>query len=130
MSMVAKVALLLEKVLGAETEGLAQKHEVIRRKRKFTGQSLLRMLVVTLLKKPDATYADWALTAAQMGIVVSATAVEKRFTQRLVDFLREALNVALGQMLAAEAVSTKLLDRFTGVFIGDSSSIRLPDEMD
>ena len=129
MSMVAKVASLLEKVLGVQTEELAGKHGVIQRKRKFTGQSLLRMLVVTLLKKPDATYADWALTAAQMGIVVSATAVEKRFTQRLVDFLREALNVALGQMLAAEEVSTKLLDRFTGVFMGDSSSIRLPDEM-
>lgn len=129
MSMIAKVALLLEKVLGAETEGLAEKHGVIQRQRKFTGQSLLRMLVVTLLKKPDATYADWALTAAQMGVTVTATAVEKRFTQPLVDFLREALSVTLSQMLAAEAVSTELLDRFTGLFIGDSSSIRLPDEM-
>lgn len=31
-------------------------------------------------------------------------------------FLREALNVALGQMLAADAVSTKLQDRLTGLF--------------
>jgi len=114
---------LLEKVLGAETEGLAQAHGLIQRKRKFTGQSLLRMLVVTLLKKPDATYADWALTAAQMGVRVSATAVEKRFTQRLVDFLREALNVTLGQMFAADAVSTKLLDRLTGLFIGGLSHV-------
>ena len=129
MSMVAKVAALLEKVLGAETEELAEKHGVIQRQRKFTGQSLLRMLVLTLLKKPDAKYADWALTAAQMGVVVTATAVEKRFTQPLVDFLREALTVTLGQMLAAEAVSSELLERFTGLFIGDSSSIRLPDEM-
>ncbi len=37
---------------------------VIQRKRKFTGQSLLRMLLVALLKKPDAKYADWAITAA------------------------------------------------------------------
>jgi len=129
MSMVAKVASLLEKVLGAQTEVLAQKHGVIQRKRKFTGQGLLRMLVVTLLKKPDAKYADWVLTAAQRGVVVTATAVEKRFTQPLVDFLREALSVTLGQLLAAEAVSNELLDRFTGLFIGDSSSIRLPDEM-
>ena len=108
MSMVAKVASLLEKVLGAQTEVLAKKHGVIQRKRKFTGQSLLRMLVVTLLKKPDAKYADWALTAAQMGVAVTATAVEKRFTQPLVDFLREALSVTLGQLLAAEAVSNEL----------------------
>jgi hypothetical protein len=127
--MVAKLASLLEKVLGAETEELALKHGVIQRRRKFTGQSLLRMLVLTLLKKPDATYADWALTAAQGGVVVTATAVEKRFTQPLVDFLREALTVVLGQVLAAEPIDIELLQRFTCVFIGDSSSIRLPDEM-
>ena len=116
MSMVVKVASLLENVLGAETEELAQAHGLIQRKRKFTGQSLWRMLVGTLLKKADAKDADTVLTAAQMGVRVSATAVEKRFTQRLVVFLREALNVTLGQMFAADAVSTKLLDRLTGLF--------------
>ena len=77
MSMVVKVTSLLEKVLGAETEELAQAHGLIQRKRKFTGQSLLRMLVGTLLKKADAKYADWVLTETQMGVRVSATAVEK-----------------------------------------------------
>ena len=85
MSMVVKVASLLENVLGAETEELAQAHGLIQRKRKFTGQSLWRMLVGTLLKKADAKDADTVLTAAQMGVRVSATAVEKRFTQRLVE---------------------------------------------
>ena len=91
MSMVVKVASLLKKVLGAETEELAQAHGLIQRKRKFTGQSLLRMLVGTLLKKSDAKYADWVLTAAQMGVRVSATAVEKRFAQRLVVLFKRGI---------------------------------------
>ena len=129
MSMVAKVVSVLEKVLGREVEALAEKHAVIRRKRKFRGQSLLRTIVLTLWKKPQATFADMALTAAQLGIPVSATAVEKRFTQPLVDFLQDAMQVALGQLLAAEPISGELLDRFTAFFIGDSTSIRLPDEL-
>ena len=129
MSMVAEVVSMLDKVLGRDVEVLAQKHAVIQRKRKFRGQSLLRMIVLTLWKKPDATFADMAFTAAQLGVHVSATAVEKRFTQPLVDFLKDALSVALQQLVAAKSVPVELLDRFTAFFIGDSSSIRLPDEL-
>jgi hypothetical protein len=129
MSMVAKVVSMMEKVLGCEVDVLAQKHAVIKRKRKFCGQSLLRMIVLTLLKKPDANFEDMALTAAQLGVHVSATAVEKRFTQPLVDFLKEVVSVALQQLLAAEPVPVKLLERFTAVIVGDSSSLSLPDEL-
>ena len=129
MSMVAKVVSMMEKVLGSKADDLAQKHGVIQRKRKFRGKSLLRMIVLTLLKKPDANFQDMALTAAQLGVPVSATAVEKRFTQPLVDFLSEIVSVALQQLLAAEPVPVELLNRFTAVVVGDSSSISLPDEL-
>jgi len=129
VSMVAKVVSVMQSVLGPMVEDFAEQRNVIQRKRKFCGQSLLQMLVFTLLKKPDATFADMAFTAAQLGVDVSAMAVEKRFTQPLVDFLRDVLSLAVQQMVAAEPVSVALLDRFTAVFIGDSSSIALPDEL-
>ena len=84
MCMVAKVVSVMETVLGPMVEEFAEQRNLIQRKRKFCGQSLLRMLVFTLLKKPDATFADMAFTAAQLGVDVSAMAVEKRFTQPLI----------------------------------------------
>ena len=65
----------------------------------FTGRTLLLMIVATLLRKPDATWADFHLTAAQLGLDLSQTAVEKRFAagQPLVDFFRNALERALQQ---------------------------------
>jgi hypothetical protein len=129
MGMVAKVVSVMERILGAMVEDFAEQRRVIQRKRKFRGQSLLRMIVLTLLKKPEATFEDMALTAARLGVPVSATAVEKRFTPPLVDFLRDVLSLALQQVVAAEPVAVALLDRFTAVFIGDSSSIALPDEL-
>lgn len=89
---------------------------------------MLKMLVMTLLKKPNAVFSDLALTAAQLGVSVSVTAVEKRFTQPLVDFLRAVLDRSLKELVAAEPTSVALLQRFTAVFIGDSSSIGLPDK--
>jgi hypothetical protein len=129
MSMVAQVVTAMKQVLGRDVERLAKTHGLIKRERKFCGQSLLRMLVLTFMKKPDAKFGDMALTAAQLGVHVSATAVEKRFTQPLVDFLRDVLSLALQQLVAAEPLAVPLLQRFSAVFIGDSTSLRLPDEL-
>ena len=89
---------------------------------------MLKRWVLTLLKKPEATFRDRAFTAAQWDVPVSATAVEKRFTPPLVDFLREVLGKAWKELAVAEPTSVALLPRFTAVFIGDSSSSALPDE--
>jgi hypothetical protein len=129
MGMVANVVTAMETILGTDIEAMAAKHGVIQRKRIFSGQSLLQVIVLTLLKKPDANFEDMALTAAQLGIEVSATAVGKRFTQPLADFLRDVLDLAVKQLIAAEPIAVELLQRFTAVLIGDSSSIQLHDDL-
>ena len=53
MEIVGKVAATIQNVLGPEAEELGRTG-VIQRRRKFTAVSLLRMLVLTLLRKPDA----------------------------------------------------------------------------
>jgi len=130
MDMVAKVVSVMETILGPIVETLAAERGLIQRKRKFSGQSLLQMLVFSLLKKPDATYEDMAFISAQLGLPVSATAVKNRFTPPLVAFLRDVLNLAFQQLIAAAPVNVPLLERFNGVFIGDSTSIALPDELE
>jgi hypothetical protein len=59
---------------------------------------------------------------------VTAKAVDDRFTDKLVDFLRAGLEHLLGHALAADPVAIPLLDQFTAVEIGDSTSITVPDE--
>ena len=131
MSILSNVASTLQAHLGKELDELARECNVIRREREFTGQTLLLMIVLTLLKKPDASWADFHLTAAQLGLEVSRTAIEKRFTagQPLVDFLRSVLEKALKQTVAGNASSANLLQRFTAVLVGDATTIALPDEL-
>jgi hypothetical protein len=131
MTMVATVTTSLQHALGAALDDLARETGVIQRERKFTGQLLLRMIVLTLLHKPDASMWDFQVTATQLGLQVCETAVKKRFAAGgpLVDFLRLALERALKQTVAAQPAVAELLQRFTAVFLGDSSTITLPDEL-
>ena len=50
MEIVGKVAATIQNVLGPEAEELGRATGVIQRRRKFSAVSLLRMLVLTLLK--------------------------------------------------------------------------------
>lgn len=129
MDILHNVATTLQENLGKELDQLARDCQVVLREREFTGQSLLLMIVATLLHKPDATWTDFHITAAQLGLEVTRTAVEKRFAagQPLVDFLRSALEQALQKSVAGNPSSADLLQRFTAVLVGDATTIALPD---
>jgi len=128
MSIIGKVASSLQTALGSALDQLGRRTGVIQRQRKFTGASLLKTMVLTLLKSPGAKTDAFVATAAQLGVTVTAKAIDDRFTDKLVDFLRAGLEHMLGHALAADPVAIPLLDRFTAVEIGDSTSITVPDE--
>jgi hypothetical protein len=131
VDVIRTVSASLQACLSDELDPLARDCEVVLRERVFTGRTLLLMIVATLLRKPDATWADFHLTAAQLGLEISQTAVEKRFDagQPLVDFFKKALGRALRQAVAAPPSSSALFQRFTAVLVGDATAIALPDEL-
>ena len=110
----------LQDILGPEMDALGRATGVVQRVRRFSGSSLVRMLVLTLLGKANPDIGDFHTTAAQLGIAVSLEAVAKRFSPQLVDFLREVLAKTLRVVLDLQPVMTPLLARFTAVLIGDS----------
>ena len=131
MDIIRNVSTALQAQLGDELDELARECGVVQREREFTGRTLLLMIVVTLLEKPDATWADFHRTAGRLGLEVTRTAVEKRFAagQPLVDFFRKALERILRQSVIGDPSSTELLQPFTAVLVGDATTIALPDEL-
>jgi hypothetical protein len=127
MSIIGRVASALQSALGPVLDDLGRQTGVIQRQRKFTGASLLKTVVLTVMKSPDATTDRFVATAAQVGVTVTARAIEQRFTDTLVGFLRAALEHVLGHALAADPAAIPLLDRFTAVEIADSTSIVVPE---
>ena len=77
MEIVGKVAATIQNVLGPEAEELGRATGVIQLCSKVHSLvSLLRMLVLTLLRKPDAKATDFQTSslAAQLGLDVTSTA--------------------------------------------------------
>jgi hypothetical protein len=128
VDIIGTVATTLQSVLGPALDQVGRETGVIQRQRKFSGESLLRMIVLTMMKSPNATTDDFVATAAQLGVFVTPEAVEKRFIGPLVNFLRTSLKHVLKHTVTADPVAAPLLEKFTAVEIGDSTTITVPDE--
>jgi hypothetical protein len=128
MQIIAKVAAAMQAVFGTSIDDLARTTRCVQRQRKFTGASLARTLILTVLFRPTARNRDYQAMASQLGVQVTEEAIEHRFTDELVLFLEQILQQAVSQTLAAKSATTPLLQKFSDVRIGDSTSIMLPDE--
>jgi hypothetical protein len=128
MSIIGQVAVSLQSALGAALDAIGRRTGVIRRQRKFSGASLFKTMVLTVLKSPNATTDDFVATAAQLGVTVTPQAIEKRFTEALIGFLRAGLDHVLEHVIAADPVAIPLLGRFSAVEIGDSTTVTVPDD--
>lgn len=129
MQIVTQVAAAMQAVFGATLDEAGRNAGCIRRQRKFSGSSLVRMLVLTLLERPAAKTRDFRSTAAKLGIHVTEKAIDRRFTNHLVTFLKNVLSLVVAQTLRAHPLATPLLEKFTEVRIGDSTTLPLADEL-
>lgn len=128
MSIVTQVMESLQGLLDESMDALARETGCVKRERKFSGSTLLSTLVLTVLQNPKPRPWEYQTTAAQLGVDVTENAIGQRFTPELTAFLEAALQRVLGKMLQAKAPPIELLDRFSEVVIGDSTTITLPDE--
>lgn len=128
MEIVTQVTELLQGLFGESMDLLARETGCVKRERKFSGSTLLSTLVLTVLQNPKPKPRDYQITAAQLGVDVAENAIPQRFTPELVEFLQKAMHRVLDHVLTADPPPIELLDRFTEVAIGDSTTVALPDE--
>jgi hypothetical protein len=128
MEIVSQVVRLMQGLLSESMDELARETGCVRRERKFTGSTLLASLVLTVLRNPKAKIREYQTTAAQLGVNATEQAIAQRFVPDLAAFLEPALHRVLDHVLATDAPPIELLERFTHVVIGDSTTVSLPDE--
>jgi hypothetical protein len=128
MSIVTQVTGLLQGLLDESMDALSRETGCVKRERRFSGSTLLSTLVLTVLRNPKPKARDYQTTAAQLGVDVTENAINQRFTPELVTFLGAALKRVLSHVLVTDGPPIELLERFTDVVIGDSTTVTLPDE--
>jgi hypothetical protein len=113
-------------------EALARETGVIQRQRQFSGANLVQTLIFGWLEHPAATLSQLTQMAALRGAVVTPQALDQRFTPALTRCLERFLAAAVATLadgLGGEPVAIPLLQRFSGVWIIDSTTISLPSAL-
>jgi hypothetical protein len=128
MIQVTQSADALQAIFGDTADLLARQLGVVRRRRVFTGGSLVRTLVFGWLQRPRAGSDQLAEMAARCGAVVTPQALRQRFTPALNRLLEALIERAIEQVVVAPRRSGTLLARFTAVSIQDSTVVSLPPE--
>jgi Transposase DDE domain len=128
MEILRTAAQTLQQLCGSDLDDLAASTGVIKRKRKFAAITLLRALVFTVLKHRVPKPADFKRTALQFGVDVSKAAIPARFTADLIAFLRAVLDRAVERLLTAEQATRAALQGFTAIYLGDGTTVALPDD--
>jgi hypothetical protein len=112
MSSVAYLSEQLFHVLEERADTVAKDTGCVQRKRKFSGASLLQTVVFGWQQHPDASLEQLAWTAAVADVLVTDTAVHKRFTPQTAKFLHAMLEEACSLLVhAAHDVPVPLLRR-------------------
>src|SRR5260370_27096619 len=126
---VTQVTTTVQTLLTTTANGLARETGFVRRASKLTGAHFVQALVFGWLNNPNATLQQLAQMAGTVGVPISSQGLDQRFSQVAANLLRQVLEVAVGSLVTADPVAIPLLQRFRGVYLLDSSTIVLPNEL-
>ncbi|MDQ3834897.1 MAG: IS4 family transposase [Actinomycetota bacterium] len=131
MTTVTQVAKSVQQVLSDVAEEAARTSGFVRRTSKLSGAKWAQTLVWGWMAKPDATLADLCDAAAAVGVSITPQGLDARFSAASAECMRQVLEGAVRELIAAEPASVPLLERFTGgVWLQDATVVALPDELE
>jgi len=129
MNIIPQVVSAMQTVLTTVSDAVGRATGFIKRQRKLSGSKFVQTLVFGWLANPQSTLDELSQTAATLGVNITPQALEQRFTPEACETLKQVLDAAIQQMIAADPQSVPLLERFNGVYIQDSSWVSLPSEL-
>lgn len=126
MGTIPQVSELMQEVMGKAADDAAKRIGFVQRKSKMGGSAFAKTLTFGWMAEAGATLEQLAQTAAIFGVEISPQGLDQRFTAKAADFMREMLAAGVAQVIAVDPVAVPLLQRFSGVYIQDSTVIPLP----
>jgi len=126
MTSIAEIARMMDVVLTSAADAYARSTGFMRRRSKLTGALFAKTLVLGWLHNPMASLECLTQTAANLGLRISPQGLDQRFTAQGAVLLKEVLNAAVSEVVAASPTAIPILRRFSAVVLQDSSTITLP----
>lgn len=129
METIQQVPKRVKSILTECAEQVERSSGFVQRKSKLNGSRFAQTLVWSLMQNPEATLEEMAGMAGLVGAEISAQGLAVRFTPAACEFMHSLLASAMSMIVTSEPVAIPLLARFQGVYLLDSTVIRLPSEL-
>jgi hypothetical protein len=129
MNSIAEVARAMQTLLSTTAEQAGRETGFVQRASKIGGAVFVQTLVLGFLAQPAASRTALSQTSAALGVPISAQALDQRLGERASTCLQAVLARAIETVVAAEPVAGSLLERFSGVYVQDSTTISLPSSL-
>ena len=129
MLIIDQVASAMQDILTTTAYRLGRTTGFVQRESKLNGAVFTESLVFTYLANPQATLDELIQTAATLGVVISTSGFDQRFTPEAADLLQQVLAAALSRLLRSQPWDLPILTQFTSVLVEDGTLIALPPEL-
>ena len=129
MKTIAQVAHAILDVLAHRAEAEERTSGFVQRRAKLSGARFVQTLVLGAVASRDLTLDGLARMAASLEVAVSPQAVDQRMTEAAATLLKRALDEAVAHLLTSDPIVVPLLERFSAVWVQDSTRVTLPDPL-
>lgn len=112
-----------------EVEQIARASKFVQRKSPISGEVFLKAMVLGFLEKPTASLNEIAQTCLEMGVDVTAQAIDERIGAASVVFIQSMFQQALQLFKNDQPLPLAILKQFSSINLVDSTTKALPDSM-
>lgn len=130
METIQQIAKSMQEVLTEEAERLGRETGFIKRQRKLSGASFAQALVFGWLGNPHSSMEELSQSAANVGVRISRQGLDERFGPEAAHFLQRLVECTIRQVIKGEVGLPEPVAAFAGVYILDSTVIKLPAELE
>ena len=129
MDILSQLPETMQHILTTVADEAACESGFAKRNRKLTGSAFTQTLCFGWFTNPEASYGQLSQTANALGISVSRQGIAQRFTPEAAEMLKSTLSAAAASVVAPPPQALPLLAGFKGVYLMDSTTLQLPDEL-
>jgi len=126
MHTIAQVGEKIQRLMTEVAERLGRETGFIQRERQLNGGQFAQTIVFGWMGNPAASLKEMSQLAACHQVVISRQGLDQRFTERAAHFMQALLQATLEETVQGPRVESKFFEGLSGVYLLDSTCIRLP----
>lgn len=129
MTTISHIQQAIQSVLGPIARRIGWETGFQQRQSKLDGSRFVQTLVFGSLANKSVSYTHLTTSALDAGVQITPQGIAQRFSPASARLCQKVLEACVQQVLTSEPQVMPLLARFAGIYVRDSTVIRLPAEL-